>query len=116
MRKAKSQACLKMVDAINSVPSQQCTVVLKDALTHPSVIKNTKKIAVKVVEPKNNLHNYATLNLIKTKKMLNRALTTNKKRGRSTDDKASYVETVLSTITESPDAPTQHKINKHKII
>ena len=64
-----------MVDAINSVPSSQH--IEKDALTHPSVIKSTKEIAVKVVEPENNLHNYATHNLIQTKKVLNRALTTN---------------------------------------
>jgi hypothetical protein len=102
-RQAKSRASLKIVRAILSigVVAQQA-LALRQALCHPDI-----RVVAKAAGFRDNVA--AHFQNEQTKKMIARALQTNSTKGHCNNDKAAYIESVIMSMTESPDNGVERK-------
>jgi hypothetical protein len=97
-RKMKSRSAKKIVTAVTSLPEADRTAALELALVHPDIRANAKELSF--------LPNDAVAihSLEQQRKMVERAFATPKKRGRSTDDRASFVQSILVGMAPSPES------------
>jgi hypothetical protein len=104
-RQAKSRATLKIVRAILSIGEMgQQALALRQALCHPEI-----RVVAKAAGFQDNFA--AHFQNEQAKKMIRRALETNSNKGHCNDDKASFVDSVIMSIADSPD----NGVDKKKI-
>jgi hypothetical protein len=98
-RRAKSRAVQKIVAAVKSVGTkEQQALALKDAACHPELQSIAKSAGFAATAA----YSSAEFKVCQMEKMVRRAVSTKTKEGRPNDDKASFVESLLTSIVESP--------------
>jgi hypothetical protein len=98
-RRAKSRAVQKIVAAVKSVGTkEQQALALKDAACHPELQSIAKSAGFAAAAA----YFSAEFKVCQMEKMVRRAVSTKTKEGRPNDDKASFVESLLTSIVESP--------------
>jgi len=98
-RTAKSRAVQKIVLAVKSVGTkQQQALALQAATCHPELQSIAKSAGYSAA----NTTSSAEFNLLQMEKMVRRAVATKTKEGRPNHDKASFVESIMTSISESP--------------
>jgi hypothetical protein len=92
------QCVLKIVAAVKAVGTiEQQAVAFQCASCHPELQSIAKSASLTSTATSS-----ADFNVLQMEKMVRRAVATKTKEGRPNDDKASFVESVLTSIVESP--------------
>jgi hypothetical protein len=102
-RKAKNRAVNTIVSAVQSVgnPDQQ-KLALRDAILHPRIQGFAQAAGFHGGAKKRKTEDFFSE---QAKKMVSRARETGHKKGRTNDDKASFVEAIITAFAESPEDP-----------
>ena len=102
-RQAKSRATLKIVKAILAVGNiEKQALALRQALCHPQI-----RVVAKAAGFHDNMA--AHYQNEQAKKMIQRALETSSTKGHCNNDKASFIDSVIMSISESPDNRVEKK-------
>jgi hypothetical protein len=106
-RKAQYRASQGIVKAITKLDKNQQSLALRDALSNPQVREAASAVAF-------DLSSVANMQLEQTRRIIKRATTTEKIQGRSNDDRASFVESVMVSIVDSPEPTTRNAPSKRE--
>jgi hypothetical protein len=99
-RKAKSRAVNEIAAAILSTGNEhQQALALRDTLAHPTVIKIAKLAGFESEQQR-----VALFNMKQQSRFLVTAMETDKSKGRATDDKRSFAQSMLVAIAPSPES------------
>jgi hypothetical protein len=100
-RQAQWRASQRIVNSITKLEKNERSVALRAALSNPQV----REAASAVIFDASSV---ANRQLEQTRKIIGRATATEKKQGRTNNDKASFVESVMVSVVDSP-SPTKRK-------
>ena len=105
--KAQYRASQSIVVAINKLKKNERALALRDALSNPSVRETASAIAFDATS-------VANMHLQQTRKIIERATATDKKQGRTNNDKASFVQSIMVSVVGSPEQRDRNAPSRRK--